>query len=139
MHDNCRKLENLNLPGQIIYNVPENIRRKATHSAGENMQKTLIILFIFLVLTTPAFSNDYSGDANFQSTYESAGGRVTFSHALHAEKFHTECNFCHSALRTFGGVSPIYGHKICKFCHEKNGGPTGCGACHDSDTAKSKN
>ena len=96
------------------------------------MLKFLTILFISMLVALQAYSADYiGGEANFTSTYESTGGKVTFPHGKHAEGLSTECNLCHSALRTFGGVTQVYGHKFCNVCHEKQGGPSDCNACHD--------
>ena len=93
---------------------------------------TAVILVMTLLFTASAIAAEYTGDADFVRRYPSPGGRVTFPHGLHASNLSTTCNACHSALRTFGGISQIYGHKYCKFCHEKNNGPTECSACHDT-------
>jgi len=89
-----------------------------------------VILVMSLVCVAMATASEYSGNADFVRTYASTGGEVSFPHGLHASNLSTTCNACHSALRTFGGVNQIYGHKYCKFCHEKNNGPTECRACH---------
>lgn len=100
------------------------------------MYRFTLITFLTLFLVSPVFSDQFKGNADFTSTYESTGGLVTFPHGLHAEKISKKCNYCHSALRTFGGVSQMYGHKICKFCHESNNGPEKCAACHDESVVK---
>ena len=97
------------------------------------MFRTSFVLLTAAIMATSASAKDYSGNTDFTSTYESSGGMVTFPHGSHAEKLSTKCNFCHSALRTFGGISEMYGHKLCKFCHENNGGPKGCTDCHDTE------
>jgi len=89
---------------------------------------TLVISLVFVTMSTAA---EYSGNTDFSRKYPSVGGEVNFPHGLHADNLSTTCNACHSALRTFGGISQIYGHKYCKFCHEKNNGPTECNTCHD--------
>lgn len=94
---------------------------------------------MLIIFAAAASASEYTGNADFISKYTSAGGEVTFPHGLHAGKLSTTCNACHSALRTFGGMSQVYGHKYCKFCHASNNGPTECSACHDSAKTARKN
>ncbi len=71
------------------------------------------------------------GNFNFTKTYENSAGPVTFYHTKHAERFLEECAFCHSALETFGGeVTKLFGHEVCRKCHESHRGPTECNQCH---------
>lgn len=100
------------------------------------MYRFFLLIFLILLIVSPVSSDQLKGSADFTSTYESKGGLVTFPHGIHAEKLSKKCNNCHSAFRTFGGVSKIYGHKVCKFCHQNNSGPEKYNACHNRAAVK---
>ena len=55
----------------------------------------------------------------FEKEYQSTLGVVTFDHEAHAMGRVKDCEFCHSALKTFGGQ-----------VNESRNGPTECGGCH---------
>ena len=100
--------------------------------------KPFYVMFIIVISTvTFAVANTAdkytAGSLKFIKTYENSAGAVTFHHTRHAESFLDECGFCHSALRTFGGqVNELFGHKVCRVCHETHNGPLECNQCHDN-------
>ena len=99
------------------------------------MKKIYLLLPLLAFLAISAFAEvDYAGDMKFTKTYKNPTGSVIFQHQKHAERFLDECGFCHSALSTFGGeVNELFGHTICKKCHESHNGPTECNECHKGD------
>ncbi len=95
------------------------------------MKGFCLILCIVVCSVTFSFAG-IKGDLNFSKTYENSAGAVTFNHEEHSSRFLDECGFCHSALKTFGGkVDKLFGHKVCRVCHESHDGPIGCSQCHD--------
>ena len=98
--------------------------------------KPFYVIF-FIVISTVSFAtanttDKYtSGNHKFIKSYDNSAGEVTFNHTKHAESFIDDCGFCHSALRTFGGqVNELFGHKVCRVCHETHNGPLECNKCH---------
>ena len=102
------------------------------------MKPLCLMLCIAIFSVTFAFAN-IKGDFNFTKTYQATAGVVTFDHKNHTERFTDECGFCHSALKTFGGkVDKMFGHKVCRVCHESHDGPSECTGCHDKGNIAKK-
>ena len=99
---------------------------------------TLLIAIFSVTFTVADDSYSYvSGNYKFNKTYQTSAEAVTFYHERHVDRSKSDCGFCHSALRIFGGVSELYAHDFCKACHESRNGPTECSQCHDNHkTAK---
>ena len=102
------------------------------------MKKVCLALLLLCFSCSLAFAN-IKGNIDFTKTYENAKGNVTFYHKKHAERFIDDCGYCHSALKTFGGeVTKLYGHEVCRKCHESHHGPTNCDNCHSSQNTSIK-
>jgi hypothetical protein len=89
----------------------------------------------FILFLLCAFSGnslaDIRGDFRFQKEYENSYGLVVFNHEKHAVSAVQDCGYCHSALKVFGGkVNELFGHKVCKVCHESKNVPAECISCH---------
>ena len=69
-------------------------------------------------------------DYNFKRTFQTSYGVVVFDHEAHAMGRVKDCATCHSALKTFGGISALFAHNFCKTCHASRNGPTECNGCH---------
>lgn len=91
------------------------------------------LLFCLLFVNAIASAND---NYKFKINFQSASGVVTFDHEAHAMGKEKDCEFCHSALKTFGGkVDELFAHKFCVLCHQSKNGPTECKGCHGEGSA----
>jgi cytochrome c553 len=101
------------------------------------MKKLLLALMLVAFASTVAIAAEGPAEVKFDAKM----GTVTFNHAGHQGTV-TDCTTCHhkgleaGTCKSCHGVDPAAPktkdayHNLCKGCHDKKGGPTGCKDCH---------
>ena len=96
------------------------------------MNKHCILISLLLCLF---YANSFAmvtDNYKFKKAFQSTSGVVIFDHEAHAMGRVKDCEFCHSALKIFGGkVNELFAHNFCKVCHDSSNGPTECNGCHN--------
>ncbi|MDF1579753.1 MAG: cytochrome c3 family protein [Desulfuromonadales bacterium] len=102
------------------------------------MKRIIITLVAVCFLSVAAIAIANNGPETI--TLEAKMGTVTFPHQAHQATV-ADCTTCHHKGVEAGACASCHDgkkapkaknafHKLCKNCHKKDGGPTGCKDCH---------
>ena len=99
---------------------------------------SLLFIFFLLTLAAPVTAEDQGPP---EVKLPAKLGTVTFPHRVHQERIGNcqtchhkgveagACRGCHDIVKRAPQGKDAF-HKVCRGCHEDQGGPTQCNGCH---------